>query len=324
MAPGRRVARILLGCALGAMAAASCGPKSVDPPSGRTADRVGTPPAAPQAAPSATDAATRFAALVSAHNTRVSRLETVESRGSLELRYSDEGGEHFEQCEFDVFLAAGGRGALRATKVGNNFLWIGGDGTRGWVFRLDTEPTVLKVYDKVAEHELGQGADGAGEFALLTPGTVRAVAGMQPIPASFETRPVDGADAPATVEARSEVVYQSGTAKVFVRFGADGLPSAVRIVDALGAVAVSSTLADYVPAQAASLAQGAWPKLPRRIEITAAKANGRATLLLDEPIAMARRMKPRFFNLEELTAQFRPDRVEHAVAIEAGAADGGK
>jgi hypothetical protein len=62
--------------------------------------------------------------------------------------------------------------------------------------------------------------------------------------------------------------------------------------------------------------------VPRRIEIVAARANGRATLLLDEPIAMAKRIKPRFFDLEELTAQLRPDRVEHAIAAEPGSADG--
>ena len=317
MARGSRLAGVQLLCAL---VAASCAPKAVDSAAETaTADSTAT-----QVESGATDAAARLAAIVTAHNTRVSRLATVESRGSLELRYRDADGEHFDQCEFDVFLAEGGRGALRATKVGNNFLWIGGDGTRGWVFRLDTEPTVLKVYDKVAEHELGQGPDGAGEFALLTPGTVRAVAGMQPVPAGYALVPVEGADAAAPVERRTEVSYASGAAKVFVRFGADGLPASVRVLDAQGTVAVASTLAEYVPAQAANLAQGAWPKLPRRIEITAARADGRATLLLDEPIAMAKRMKPRFFNLEELTAQFRPDRVEHAVAVEADAADGSK
>ena len=302
--------------ALGAAALAhlsACGPR--------------TEPAAPAVVSSATVQADRFAAWIAAHNTRVSRLETVESRGSLELRYSDTDGEHFDQCEFDVFLAPGGRGALRATKLGNNFLWIGGDGTRGWIFRLDTDPTVLKVYDRVAEHDLGQSSDGAGEFALLTPGTVRAVAGLQPIPTQHELRPIEAADAGAPPEQRMEVAYAPGGSagtKVFVRFGADGLPCAVRVVDARGSVAVSSTLAEYVPAQAANLAQGAWPRIPRRIEITATRADGRATLHLDEPVAMAKRTKPRFFSLEELTAQFRPDRVEHAVAIEPGQPDGSK
>lgn len=285
---------------------------------------VSVPPAAPAPgnaqAVAPTDAAARIAGFVAGHNARVARLETVESRGSLELRYRDADGEHFDQCEFDVFLAAGGRGALRATKLGNNFLWIGGDGVRGWVFRLDTEPTLLKVYDHVSEHDLGQGADGAGEFALLTPGTVRALAGLQPIAEQNSVRPVDGADPALPAEARSEVVYQSGGATVCVRFGAtDGLPASVRVLDARGDVLVSSTLGEYVPAQAANLAQGAWPRLPRRVEIVAARADGRATLHLDEPIAMAKRMKPRFFSLEELTAQFRPDRVEHAVAAEDGA-----
>lgn len=286
---------------------AACGPRTEPPGASTPAHREVS--ASPE----------RLALLVAAHNARVARLETVESRGSLELSYSDRDGDHFDQCEFDVFLAPGGRGALRATKLGNNFLWIGGDGTRGWVFRLDTEPSLLKVYDRVADHDLGQARDGAGEFALLTPGTVRAVAGLQPIPGDHEWMPV-AAHEPAAQD--FELAYRSGPARVFVRFAGDGLPSSVRVLDGQGTVVLESTLAEYVPAEAANLAQGAWPRLPRRIEIVAAKANGRAVLLLDEPIAMAKRIKPRFFSLEELTAQFRPDRVEHAVAAEPGPADG--
>jgi len=289
---------------------AACGPKTEPSGASRMEDR---------AIPSSPD---RLAGLVTAHNARVARLETVESRGSLELRYSDRDGEHFDQCEFDVFLAPGGRGALRATKLGNNFLWIGGDGTRGWVFRLDIEPSLLKIYDRVGDHDLGQAGDGAGEFALLTPGTVRAVSGLQPIPGDHEWIPVGAREGVEGVEQGFELAYRSGPARVFMRFAGDGLPSAVRVLDGRGTVVLESTLAEYVPAEAANLAQGAWPRVPRRIEIVAARANGRATLLLDEPIAMAKRIKPRFFDLEELTAQLRPDRVEHAIAAEPGSADG--
>lgn len=264
----------------------------------------------------------RFAAIVAAHNARVARLETLESRASLELRYSDADGDHFDQCEADIFLAPGGRGALRATKVGNNLLWVGSDGTRGWIFRLEKQPTSLTVFEDIGAFAPGQrfAGDGSSEFSLLSPRAVRTIAGFGLIPEGYALRALaDGAG--ADIESRFEVVTPaSAAADAVLRFSKTGLPERVRIERRGGEAMLSAELGEYVAAQVESLAQGAWPQVPRRVVVTGVAAAGQkgaeARLYLDAPIAMAKRMKPRFFALDELVAQLRPDSVEHVVASE--------
>jgi hypothetical protein len=259
-------------------------------------------------------------ALVAAHNERVSRLATFESRGSLEFRYSDADGEHFEQCEADVFLAPGGRGAVRATKVSSNLLWAGSDGTKGWLFMLEGEPRRLTVFEGIANFSplaLPRSAD-ASVFAMLSPPMVRALGAMQTIPAEHTLRAIPGAAADAPVEERVEVVFRGFTGvDVAIRFGRDGLPASVSMAAPDSKESVSSTLSDYVSAPVENLGQGGWPKVPRKVEIAASTMKGSARIYLDAPTATAKRMKPRFFVLDDLVAQLRPDSVEHVV-VEGG------
>lgn len=287
------------------------------------------PPDAPAAgSPAAADvpaATARFAEIVAAHNIRASRLETLESRASLELRYSDQDGDHFDQCEADIFLASGGRGALRATKVGNNILWVGSDGRRGWIFRLDSEPTRLTVFEGIGGLPPGQrlAGDGAAEFSLLSPAAVRTIAGIAPIAEGWELRAVEGVPSSAPTEARFELVAGLSNADdAIFRFTKLGLPESVRIEPRGGKPVLIAALSEYVPAQVENLSQGAWPQVPRKIVVTgiasADAKDSEARLYLDSPIAMAKRMKPRFFVLDELVGQLRPDAVEHIV-VGAGA-----
>lgn len=314
MARGSRaggVAGAFIAAVIAAFVVAACGPRPVTDPA---------PTSTAEVAQTADEARARFDAIVVAHNARVSRLEILESRASLELRYTDESGDHFDQCEADVFLASGGRGALRATKVGNNLLWVGSDGKRGWIFRLDKEPTSLTVFDDIGATAPGArlAGEGAAEFSLLSPACVRALAALGPVPPEFMLRPVGS---PSADGARFEVCYGVGAgAEARVRFGVDGLPAAVRLVAAGERLIVAAELGEYTPAQAENLSQGAWPKVPRRIvatmPATARAKAAEARLYLDAPLAMARRMKPRFFVLDELVAQLRPDAIEHVVAAD--------
>jgi len=281
-------------------------------------------PAAPPAVVAAADleaARERFAEIVAAHNVRASRLDTLESRASLELRYSDRDGDHFDQCEADIFLASGGRGALRATKVGNNILWVGSDGKQGWIFRLDGKPTHVTVFEGIAELPPGQRfvGEGAEEFSLLSPRAVRTIAGIAPIADGWSLRAASGEDpGDSRFESRFELVTPvAPEVDAVFRFGKSGLPGSVCIESRGGKPMLNAALSEYVAAQAENLAQGAWPQIARRIVVTGVGAAGakdsEARLYLDAPIAMAKRMKPRFFVLDELIAQLRPDAIEHVV-----------
>lgn len=336
-----RSSRRWQGCACAALAACvlSCAPKSSVEQGGPDGSQARSPE---QLRVEQADAERLFADIVVRHNARVGRLETFESRASLELRYTDTDGKHFDQCEADIFLASGGRGAVRATKVGNNLLWVGSDGTRGWVFLLDKDPTSLIVHDRIDESIFSRSLDGrsaadrtpGSEFMLLAPQSVRALAGMRAVGSidglGGTLRRVEGAAVDAPLHERFELMYRPFTGvDVAMRFDAEALPTLVRVLDGAGRARFEARLSEYEPAQAANLAQGAWPKVPRRIEVDARDApTGEVTsevrIYLDAPVAMGRRMKPRLFVLEELTAQLRPDSVQHVFAAENGQVGSGQ
>ncbi len=337
---------IVAGGIVAIVAGGGCAPKVQRAGDGGAAVAAADPRSPEVARAELAEAERALAEVIARHNARTARLETFESRASLELRYADRDGEHFDQCEADIFLASGGRGAVRATKVGNNLLWVGSDGAQGWMFRLDREPTSLTVFNRVDDGAMGEllagvsgggaagGAAGTEGFALLAPQSVRLLAGLRAIEAPYAVRPVDGADLALPVAERHEVVVRAMAGlDVAVRFGRDGLPATVTASSPSGARLLTATLGEYESAQAANIAQGAWPKVPRRIAVTAdqSKVGGGAVaggskaevrIYLDAPVAMAKRMKPKFFVLADLVALLRPDSVQHVISVNGAPDDG--
>ncbi len=304
-------AAALMTLATSALWITACAPKSEQTPSITGAQQT------PEQLEEESEAAAKlFGELITRQNERVSRLGTFESRASLELRYSDRDGAHFDQCEADIFLTHGARGALRATKVGSNLLWVGSDGTRGWVFRLDKDPTSLTIFDSVETRVLGQALEGDGAliFTMLAPSSVRALSGMQALPEGASLLRVAEVPETAPLVERFELEYQPFkglTARM--RFGTDGLPSSIRVLDRKGGLLLHAKLSEYERARAENIAQGAWPQVARRIEVDFEVEKFNARIFLDAPVAMGKRMKPRFFVLEELIAQLHPDSIAHVL-----------
>lgn len=280
--------------------------------------------------------------LVAEHDRRVSRLEVLESRAAVELRWRDADGDHFEPCDADLFLSHGGRGAVRLTKLGNNLLWVGGDGTQSWVFELGASPTRATVYQGLghgAATDAGE-AVGGGEFTLLSPRSLRSLAAIAPIGPEWEAVALDAGtpgagtpgaapsgDAggatpdPASVRERWAVRFPVDRGvRSTMRFGRDGLPSEVRLDDVAGTTLARARLSDASVARADGLAVGAWPRLPTRIEVEAPRSGASLRIKLGEPIAMERRAKARFFDLAALLAQLRPEEVEY-IAPHGGGGD---
>lgn len=260
-----------------------------------------------------------LAALVAQQNERAIRLATFESRASLEFRYRDATGEHFEQCEADIFLSPPNRGALRVMKVGTNLWWIGGDGERSWIFELNVTPKRATVYDRGASGVFAESSDvvGTGEFTLLSPESVRLLMGHAAIADDWTAVALGDSESTAAVHDRFGVRVNlasqtDGVPRLTAttRFGADGLPISVTVASLDGVEVAKATLRDPVRAPMVDIAQGAWPTVARRIEVVAPRSGAAIKIFLDSPTANANRMKPRFFDLDALLTQLRPEVVE--------------
>ena len=92
-----------------------------------------------------------------------------------------------------------------------------------------------------------------------------------------------------------------------MRFSESGFPTEITVRLDSGAEVARATLTEPVRAQAANIAQGAWPLVARRIEVLAARSASQVRIYLDEPHSDGKRMKQKFFDLDALIAQLRPD-----------------
>lgn len=260
-------------------------------------------------------AAAELAPLVAGQVERARRLEHLESRASFELR-GDVVGGGFEQCEGDVFLAPGGRGAVRLTKLGENLAWIGGDASKAWVFIFREGRCEARVFDRTVSERAAatpgaEPREGEPDLVLLTPESVRVLAGLAPIPEEMLLARVPGAADGGTVRERFEIRWTLGSGAVAaLRFGPDGLPATVALRRD-GVELARSETSGYVRARIDSVAQGAWPFVPRKVRIVAPGSGADLRVYLDEPSAQAKRMKARFFELESLLKQFMPATVTY-------------
>lgn len=267
---------------LSALLPLSCAPKSLietDPPTAQGGEVRAVDAASAES----------VAKFVRARNAELAYLKVLESRGVVEFRWRDDGGEHFEQVDADLYLAFPDRAAMRLSKLGEKYFWAGGDGQHWWVFDLHAKPSTVEVF---------RDEDGAhrGGFGLLEPSSIRALAALELLPAD------------AVVNDIGEVRWTRNTVTRMMRFDATGLPSAVTLTDAQGALVASSTLRDFVRVPVDSIAMGAWPRVALRTIATTPEGS-EVKLALDSPSGRAVRIKPALFDLESLLKSLHPDQV---------------
>ncbi len=88
-----------------------------------------------------------YEVLAAAHNERIERLGRIYARGVIEMWWTDENGRHYEQGELDLWIALPRRTALRISKLGHLFMWIGSDDRQTWLFEFRDGVTTLHLAD---------------------------------------------------------------------------------------------------------------------------------------------------------------------------------
>lgn len=246
--------------------------------------------------------------VLEAQAVRMRRLTLLESRGVIEFRWRDADGAHFEQCDLDLFAVLPQRVAVRASKVGERFLWLGCDERRWWIFKLAEKPSRLEVYP------LGVAADGG--TAAFSPRDLLALAGLVPLPADDGKAMTSGMMPDGSV--MLDVAASGTSPRTRWAFPpASNLPTVIEMLSPTGQVIARANLSDYVSCPVEGFAVGDWPRVPSRIEVQAGPAGpadgpaeGDAVrITLDAPSGRAERIKDRLFRLEELQASLRPDEV---------------
>ena len=89
---------------------------------------------------------------------RAGLLQQLHGYGVIELTWTDQDGDHFEQGDVEFWLDGQHRRAMRISKLGEPYFWVGTDGLKAWVFDLSSSPRQLLV-DSLAAMEAAETAD---------------------------------------------------------------------------------------------------------------------------------------------------------------------
>ncbi len=240
------------------------------------------------------------AAIVAQQNHRVAGLEKFATRGSAELRWHDEKGDHFEQAQVDLaWRNSGEQISLRADKMGERLAWAGANAKQWWLFEPKREPSRLwlgarntPVPDSLLPFA---GPDALLELLAAKPWPEK-IGLSQDHPGTFWAdfdRPARG----AWVKTRVQVDTNSG------------FPSHIWLVDAKGNVLAESELSEPVMADMNHLPMADRPMVASKITLKSVSNVGVWQIFWDEPGAREDRLKDRLFDLEVIRGVMRPAEV---------------
>lgn len=240
---------------------------------------------------------------VQAQRDRVAALKDFASRGSAEIRWKDQAGDHFEQTQLDLAWREGGeRMALRLDKLGERFAWSGADPSTWWFFRLEARPTEVVI---------GRRGDPLPEDlpSFLAPETLLELLGVSAWPASAVLEPASEGDARWIQWKRERPLGAWAATRVRVA-GPGALPMEVQLLDARSSVLLQAEHSRPLSVQVTGLPPGAWPEVAGTTRIRVPERQDALwEVFWDAPGTEPERMKDRMFDLKVLREVLHPDQV---------------
>jgi hypothetical protein len=267
-------------------------------------------------------------AIIVTHNERVAKLATTYSEGVIEIRWRDERGKHFEGGDLDFWQTTGDRTALRVSKFGDVFLWLGSNEQEYWLFDLlnkDDRVLYRGRHDQQIERMSGLGVKPLALLDLL---------GLTPI---AEETAATSSDQPAPYdsERKAYVIEAPGRggdgARMRMFFDRNSLlPVRVESIDPDGEIVAESAHSKHETVEMEGVGPMARPKMAEIIDIRRGEnladadssenaadgeMSGEVKIAINTTTAYAHPALPaRYFDLERLVAAMRPGRVEQATA----------
>jgi hypothetical protein len=249
-------------------------------------------------------AAPTVEAITASEQARVGTLRFLHARGIAELRWTDEQGSHFEQGDADIRWCAGRGVAASISKFGDRHAWLGSDGTRWWRFELKTAPSRL-VWGMIAASAPTQAAREAQvanpRFLGIAPLIPRAEAVVE-VRDGLAWVELEHAGGEAIAGVRVEAGFAIGTLE----------PRSVRAHWNAG----DSSRVDFgelMLVETAGVAQGAWPRIPRRLVAVREGGVTALSIAIDSARADAEAAdRPTLYDMDGLRARFTPEMMEEA------------
>lgn len=244
-----------------------------------------------------------YETIAARHNDRLDRMTAVNAAGSIELRWTDDQGRHFESGRVEVWIVLPDRTAIDVQKLGERLMWMGSNGSDTWMIDFRGDETVLSLHDASSEYQ-----PEAAARVPIEPITLLKFLGLGRLPAEAETD-----SSPVTYDAGREawvVTVREADDRLRLFFDrVSFLPIRVELLSSDHEILRHSTLSlrRYDSVQMAGAVPGTQPRFPTLAEVFTADGSGSIKLALRGPTDA---VKDKYFELDWLRRAFRPDRIE--------------
>ncbi len=244
-----------------------------------------------------------YETIAARHNDRLDRMTAVYAVGSVDLRWTDDDGKHFETVHAKMWFVLPDRTAMDVGKLGERQMWLGSNGSATWMVDFSNDETVLYLYDA--------SRDADRELAVrppIQPHTLVKLFGLGRLPVGLP-----GPSPAATYDSQRQAwVVTVHEAKQVVRlyFDPDSLlPIRVELLSPDLVVLMHSTLSlgRYERVQVAGTVPGSQPRFPTLVDIVHADGSGSVKVAVRNPTDA---VKEKYFELDWIKSAFDPDRIE--------------
>lgn len=238
-------------------------------------------------------------AIAQAEQSRVGQLARLHGRGVAEFRTKDEKGEHFDQGDIDLRWNPALGMAASVSKLGDRWSWIGSNTTHWWVFELKSDPTLLRT----------------GSLNSPAAGVTAAIPwmlGLRPLIPSEGSTPRLIKETLRVVVATPDGTLPEG-ATLEAEFDPKSLAPVLVTLSARDGSVWRSGLKDWLTVETPGVAQGAWARIPRRVQIVGGRDDHSTLLLIALSSARAdpeATDRPGLYDLAALRERFAPQNVE--------------
>lgn len=268
-----------------------------------------------------------------AERARVGTLRVLAARGVAELRWRDGDDDHFEQGDADFRWCLGRGAAVSVSKLGERYAWFGTDGTRWWQFALRSDPSTLR-WGTLAHAEPGVRPETDDSTGASTPAVEpdagaaasdaeKASKAWRDLGPALSSPRLLGlqplvARAGAATEVRDGLLWveaePAGRAKMMAAFDPVTLRLREVVATVPGGAFVRTRFEDEVLVETEGAAQGAWPRIARRIRVETGgvpgEAGGSILVSIDSVRADAEAAgRPFLYDLAALTERLKPAQV---------------
>lgn len=274
----------------------ACAPRAADPRVDPVQPSVAPPAPVPAAGPAAD-------AVAASEHARVGSLRFLHAKGVAEIRWKDDDGNHFEQGDADVRWSAARGCAASISKFGDRYALLGTDGRRWWLIFPKSKPSRMEWGSLGAVAQ----SRGANDALAANPRYM----GLLPLlPATGAV--AEMVDGLAWFSLADDAAASVG---ILVRAGFDPVtlvPRAVLVRWPDGSAA-RVEFGEMMPVETAGTAQGAWPRVPRRVAGSHEGHGVSLSIALDSARADADAAdRPALYDMEALRTLFSPEQVEES------------